>query len=68
MSRMCDWNSVEKISVSTDSLSSYLLELRSQKFLGGTFNVAGPAAAGTSIIELEKGANGEDHPVQSPSE
>jgi hypothetical protein len=59
--RMCDWFSPEKISVSSDSLSSYLLQLRSQRLLGGSFNVAGERAA---PIELENGANGENYPVQ----
>lgn len=59
--RMCDWFSPAKISVSSDSLSSYLLQLRSQSLLGRSFNLAGERA---SPIELENGANGENYPVQ----
>jgi hypothetical protein len=44
LAKMCDWNSAERISVDADSLSNYLLELRSQRFLGGPVLPLGPPA------------------------
>jgi hypothetical protein len=34
LSRMCDWNSPERFEVSSDSLRSYLLELRTKSLFG----------------------------------
>ena len=55
LARMCDWNSAERVEVSANSLTSYLLQLRSQSLFGGTFS---PAGTGTHVIELESGAIG----------
>ena len=57
LQKMCGWNEPEKLELSSDTLSHYLLELRKQPFFGGP------------VIELENGSsveleNGEEQREQ----
>ena len=60
LARMCDWNSAERIELSMDSLTSYLVELRQQPLIGWrVLELERPAL----IVESE--ANGEEEPPRS---
>jgi hypothetical protein len=60
LARMCDWNSAERIELSMDSLTSYLVELRQQSFIGGrVLELERPA------LPVESEANGEEEPPRS---
>jgi hypothetical protein len=60
MARMCNWNSAERIELSMDSLTSYLVELRQQPFIGGrVLELERPA------LPVESEANGEEEPPRS---
>jgi terminase small subunit-like protein len=60
LARMCDWNSAERIELSMDSLTSYLVELRQQPLIGGrVLEFERPAL----LVESE--ANGEEEPPRS---
>jgi hypothetical protein len=47
LQKMCGWNEPEKLELSSDTLSHYLLELRKQPFFGGP------------VIDLENGSPAE---------
>ena len=73
LARMCDWNSVQRVEVSANSLTSYLLQLRSQSLFGGTFSPVGSTDPGTHVIELEvgtigSGENGSECPDQGANQ
>jgi hypothetical protein len=71
LAKMCGWNEPDKVEMSADSLTSYLLELRSRS-LGDYgqpvegFTIAGDRAA--PIIALENGTNGEGSQRQGAGE
>jgi hypothetical protein len=60
LARMCDWNSAERIELSMDPLTNYLVELRQQPFIGGrVLELERPA------LPVESEANGEEEPPRS---
>jgi hypothetical protein len=71
LAKMCGWNEPDKVEMSADSLTSYLLELRSRS-LGDYgqpvegFTIAGDRAV--PIIALENGTHGEGSRRQSVGE
>ncbi len=71
LAKMCGWNEPDKVEMSADSLTSYLLELRSRS-LGDCgqpvdgFTIAGDRAV--PIIALENGTNGEGSQRQGAGE
>jgi hypothetical protein len=57
MARMCAWNEPERIELSADSLTNYLLELRQQPFIGGRV-----LELERLVLPLKDGANGQEEP------
>jgi hypothetical protein len=57
LQKMCGWNEPEKLELSSDTLSHYLLELRKQPFFGGPVI----DLENRSPAELEDGENRPEH-------
>ena len=56
LGKMCDWFSAERIEVSASSLTTYLSSLRSERA-----ELIGDCGQPAKVIELESGADGEEH-------